>query len=65
MYLWDLYLDARRFIEPTGFGRTPLGGKTLQAWSALKGIWLNAWEYDVLLACDPAFLNALTPPKAA
>lgn len=64
MYLWELFVDARQYAEASGFGRATLGAKALQAWSEIKQFALNGWEFDVLLACDRAFLQALDPPKA-
>jgi hypothetical protein len=64
MYLWDLFLDARRFLESTGFGRAELGAKSLEAWSNLKRHALDGWEFDAILSCDTPFLNAINPPKA-
>jgi hypothetical protein len=76
-WLWAAFLQLNASRGSNGMGPSAIGPADLLAWQQLRGLRLNHWEIDTLLALDGVALRAseaaqranettnTAPPRAA
>ena len=62
--LWADFLELHGSRGSTGFGAMRITFADLQAWQAIRGTQLNAWEIDCIRKADDIWLSEFAPkPK--
>lgn len=56
-YVWDYYLELSFTRQNYGWGISPLTYAEILAWSKLRGIFLDAWELDILVRLDAVYMT--------
>lgn len=55
-YLWTWFLELNRARGSNGMGPSAITFLDIQAWCGLRRLRLAAWELDVMLALDEAWM---------
>lgn len=56
LYLWGYWQQINRRRSGNGFGPNPLNDDDLDRWGRPRGIRLDLWEREAILAIDDAFI---------